>query len=172
MQEETRRNTKDGTSSKEVEDDFSLASKAKKAKGKKFQGEEGGKKMDLTKVKCFHCHEHWHYAKNCPQKKESKKDPTVAAIGEALASQFELDFTLIACMVNIVMGGVWYLDNDASFHMTRNRDTFSDFEEKDLKQSIDFGGDESYIVIGIGTVAFQRESGSPLRITNAMYVPN
>ena len=85
MQEEIRRNTKDGTSSKEVEEDFSLESKAKNAKGKKSQGEDGGKNMDLMKVQCFHCHEHRHYAKNCPQKKASK-ELIVAAAGEALAS--------------------------------------------------------------------------------------
>ena len=33
--DEIRRNTKDGTSSKEVEEDFALASNANKAKGKK-----------------------------------------------------------------------------------------------------------------------------------------
>jgi len=128
MQEEIMRNTRDGTSSKEVEEDFSLASKAKKSHGK-----EGGKKMDLIKVKCFHYHEHGHYAKNCPQKKASKKEPTIAEVGEALASQFEIDFTLIACMAGTSMGGVWYLDSGASFHMTGNRDLFSDFKEKDLK---------------------------------------
>ena len=37
--------------------------------------------------------------------------------GEALASQFEIDFTLITCMPRIVMGSVWYLDLGASFHM-------------------------------------------------------
>eukprot|EP00253_Pinus_taeda_P035262 PITA_35262 len=74
MQEKIRRNTKDGTSSKEVEEDFSLASKANKAKGKMSQGEEGGKKIDLKKFKCFHCHEHGHYARNYPQKKERKKE--------------------------------------------------------------------------------------------------
>ncbi|MCY6524957.1 hypothetical protein, partial [Actinobacillus pleuropneumoniae] len=66
--------------------DFALASKAKMAKGKKSEGEEGGNKMDLTKFKCFHCHENGHYAKNCLQKKASKREPTLTAIGEALAS--------------------------------------------------------------------------------------
>jgi len=158
MQEEMRRNTRDGTSSKEVEDVFSLVNKAKKPKGKKSQGEEGGKKMDMMKVNCFHYHKHGHYAKNFPQKKACKKEPTIVAAGEALTSQFKIDFTLIACMANTVMGGMWYLDNGASFHMTGNRDIFSDFEEKDLKQ------------IRIGMVTFQRNSGSPLRITYVMYV--
>jgi hypothetical protein len=62
-----------------------LSSKARKGKGKKFHSkyESKGKKLDLSKVKCFHCHEHEHLATNCPQKKKNKKaDGT--AIGEAL----------------------------------------------------------------------------------------
>ena len=47
------RSTKDGTSSKEVEEDFALVSKEKKAKAKKSQGEEGGKKKDLEKSSAF-----------------------------------------------------------------------------------------------------------------------
>lgn len=99
-----------------MENDFALTSKENKSKGKKSQGEEGGKKMDLSKVKCFHYHEHGHYATNFPQKKERKKDPVVAATCEALASQFELHFTSIACIDNTVIGSVWYLDIDVSFH--------------------------------------------------------
>ena len=55
VQEEFRCNTKDGTYSKEVEEDFALVRKGKKYKGNKSQGEAGGKKMDLSKIKCFHC---------------------------------------------------------------------------------------------------------------------
>ena len=102
--------------------------KGKKAKGKKSQGIEG--KRNLSKIRCFHCHEHGYYATNFPQKKASK-EPIVAA-GEKLASQFKLDFTLITCMAIIVMGCMWYLDSGASFHMTWNRDLFSDLVEKDL----------------------------------------
>ena len=103
--------------------------KRKKAKGKKSQGEAG--KKEISKIRCFHFHEHGHYATNCPQKKGSK-EPAVA-VGEALASQFELDFTLIACMGNNVMGFMWYLDISALFHITGNRDLFNDLEEKALQ---------------------------------------
>ena len=82
-------------------------------------------------------------------------------MGEALAPQFKLDFTLIACMANTIMGCMWYLDNGASFHMMGNRYLFSDLEEKDLQQNIDFGDDEKYNAIGIGTVPF-RGSLAPL----------
>jgi hypothetical protein len=69
VQEEFRRNTRDGSSSKnDDEEDFSLAAKERKEKENKFhsKSESKGKKMDLSKVKCFHCHEHGPLATNCP----------------------------------------------------------------------------------------------------------
>ena len=47
-------------------------------------------------------------------------------------------------MAIIIMGFMFYLDNDASFHMTGNIDLFSDLEEKDLQQSIGFGDGGRY----------------------------
>ena len=94
----------------------------------------------MSKIRFFHYHEREHYASNYPQKKASKKETAVAA-GEALASQFQLDFTLIACMTNIVIGCMWYLYSGASFHITWNKFLFSDLEEKDLQQNIEFGDD-------------------------------
>jgi hypothetical protein len=118
VQEEFKRNTRDGSSSKSYdEEDFSLTTKARKGKGKgkKFhsKSETKVKKMDLSKVKCFHWHEHGHLTTNYPRKRKNK---TVvgATIGEALASQFELDFSLIACMASSASGSVWYLNNRAS----------------------------------------------------------
>ena len=105
MQEEIRRGTRDGSSSKnEDEENCALAAKAQKGKGKKSsKSKVKGKKNDLSKVKCFHCHQHRHFATNCPQQKKNKSVAGSAA-GEALASQFELDFSLIACLVSICMG--------------------------------------------------------------------
>jgi hypothetical protein len=119
-----------------------LDSKERKGKGNKFhsKSESKGKKLDLSKVKCFHCHEHGHLATNCPLKKKNKKVVGVVA-GEALASQFELDFSLIACMASISLGSVWYLDSGASFHMMGDKELFNDLEEKDLKMHIEMGDD-------------------------------
>ena len=64
----------------------------------------------------------------------------------------------------------WYLDNGASFHMTHDKNSFSAFEEKDLKMRIEMGDDGRYNVSGVGTISFQREHGLPITLTGVMYV--
>ena len=112
-----------------------------------------GKKHDMSKVRCFHCHEYGHFSTNCPQKKKNKK-VVGAAAGEALALQFELDFSLIACMVSSALGSVWYLDSGASFHMTGDKELFSDLEEKYLQMHIEMGDDGRYSDTETGTITF------------------
>ena len=149
-----------------------MAAKARKGKSKKNASQYGvnGKKQDMSKVKCFHYHQHGHYATNCPQKKKNKQGAGSAA-GEALASQFELDFSLIACLVSSVMGSVWFLDSGASFHMTRDQYLFTDLNEKDLGVHIEMGDDGRYSATGIGTISFERESGKPFVLKEVMHVP-
>ena len=176
MQEEIRRSTRDSSSSMHDEENCALASKANKGKGKVSLSESSssndGKKVDKAKVRCFRCHELGHYATNCPKKK-SKKGSGEGSEGEAasLASQFELDFTLFACMVSSMMGSGWFLDSGASFHMTGDKSLFSTLEEKDLQILIGMGNDEKYSVSGVGTVIFQREHGARLTLTDVKYVP-
>eukprot|EP00253_Pinus_taeda_P030461 PITA_30461 len=172
--EEIRRNTRDGASlsKNDDEENLALASKAKKGKGKASQSKssQGGKKFDKSKVRCFHCHELGHYATSCPKRKKSKKGSSKESDCDALASEFEMDLSLIACMVSSSMGCVGYLDSGASFHMLGDKTIFSTLEEKDLQIRIEMGDDGKYHVLGEGTVVFQREHGSPLSLSNVMYV--
>ena len=71
------------------EEDCALASKENKGKGKKFDSkfESKRKNLDMSKVKCFHCHEHGHLATNYPRKKNNKK-VVGATADEAFGSQF------------------------------------------------------------------------------------
>lgn len=84
--------------------------------------------------------------------------------------QFELDFSLIACLVSSVMRLVWFLDSRASFDMTGDRYLFSDLEENDLGEQIEMGDDGRYSVTGIGTISFERESGKPFVWKEVMHV--
>eukprot|EP00253_Pinus_taeda_P034757 PITA_34757 len=173
--EEIRRSTRDGFSSKnDDEENLALVSKTRKGKGKashsKSSSSHGGKKIDESKVRCFNCPEMGHYETNCPLKK-SKKRSLEGSEGKALASQFELDFTLIACMVSSMMGCGWFLDSGASFHMTGDKILFSTLEEKYLKILIEMGDDERFSVSRVGTVSFQREHGALITLTDVKYVP-
>jgi len=110
-----------------------------------------------------------HYATNFPLNK-SKNGSSERSEGEALGSQFEMDFTLIACMMSSMMGYGWFLDSGASFHMTDDSSLFSTLEEKDLKMRIEMGDDERYSVLGVGMVAFQREHGAFITLTDVKNV--
>ena len=93
MQEEIRRSTQDGSSSKNVdEENLALESKARKGKGKashfKSNSSRGGKKGDMSKVRCFNCHKMGHYATNRPSKK-SKKGSSEGSEGGVLASSLK-----------------------------------------------------------------------------------
>jgi hypothetical protein len=44
-------------------------------------------------------------------------------------------------MASSALGSVWYLDSGASSHMTRDKEFFSDLEERDLKMHIEMGDD-------------------------------
>ena len=71
VQEEFKRNTRDGSSSKtDDKENCALVGKAKKGKGNKsYSKSETGKeckKNDMSRVKFLHCHKHGNYATNCP----------------------------------------------------------------------------------------------------------
>ena len=102
--------------------------------------------------------------------KNYSKKPSGGARGEVLATKFELDITLIACMTSTVMGSLWYLHLGALFFMTRCQYFFNSLEEKNLQMHIELGGDGWYSTKGIGIVTFKWESGSHLHLKYIMYV--
>ena len=69
------------------------------------------------------------------------------------------------------MGSVWFLESGVSFHMTGDKDLFTDLDEKDIGVHIEMGDDGRYSAIGIGTISFERESGKPFILKEVMHVP-
>ena len=69
------------------------------------------------------------------------------------------------------MGSGWYLDRGAFFHMTGDKELFSDLEEKDIQMHIEMGNDGRYSVTRIGTITFERDSGKPFLLKDVMHVP-
>eukprot|EP00253_Pinus_taeda_P030288 PITA_30288 len=171
VQEEIWRGTRDGRLVKtEDEENFALA-----GKGKAETSQNGRKKKkDLSKIKCFHCHEFRHYATKCPnRKKGSGEDHVVASTKvDRFASQFEKNFSLIACMARVVGSNTWYIDSGASFHMTKNREYFNQLEEKEILVHIELGDNGKYTTMGVGIVSFKREFGSSLHLKDVLYVPS
>jgi hypothetical protein len=55
--------------------------------------------------------------------------------------------------------------------MTRDKESFSYLEEKNIRMHIEIGDDGQYSVTSIGTITFQRESGKPFQLKNVMHVP-
>ena len=78
VEEEIRWSTRDGSSSNtDDEENYVIAGKEKIGKGEeshsKSESGKAGKNRDFSKVQCFNCHEHGHYATNCAQNKTNKK---------------------------------------------------------------------------------------------------
>ena len=70
-----------------------------------------------------------------------------------------------------MMGSVWFLEIGVSFHMTGDKDLFTDLDEKDLGVHIEMDDDGRYSATGIGTISFERESGKPFVLKEVMHVP-
>jgi hypothetical protein len=76
-------------------DNFSLASQERKGKFKNIDNgelttQDGKKKKDMRKVKCFACHKFGHYVGKCPHKKKrgNETQSEVVASTKAQVDEF------------------------------------------------------------------------------------
>ena len=84
------------------QENVALAGKGKAKNGSsKGSNSQSEKKKDLSKVKCFGCHEFGHYVNDCPERKKGKKQVEASASAEELSSRLEDEFAHIACMVSL-----------------------------------------------------------------------
>ena len=71
------------------------------------------------------------------------------------------DFSLVLYFsTNTVTRSAWYLENDASRHMTKSWELFNNLIEKDSGIHVELGDDAKYVVKGEGTILFHIELGT------------
>jgi hypothetical protein len=115
------------------EEDLALWTKGKKVgrggrQGPKFgappQGSGGGEsssgqRRDMSKVKCFVCKKFGHYVGQCPNKKKKKGGTAATAEEIDFQTQFQRECAFLICCTSVeTASSIWYIDSEASSHMT------------------------------------------------------
>ena len=78
---------------------------------------------------------------------------------------------MIASMTSLVGRNTWYIYSEVSFHMTGNREYFSQLDEKDMQVNIELGDNGKYATKGVGTISIERESSNTLHLKDVLYLP-
>ena len=61
---------------------------------------------------------------------------------DEFSRNFDEEFCLIACMASTTGSSVWYVDSEASCHMTRQKRFFKSLHEGGINLHIELGDDE------------------------------
>jgi hypothetical protein len=126
----------------------------------------------MSKVKCFVCKKFEHYAGQCPNRKKKKGGTATTAEEADFQTQFQRECVFHICCSSVESSPcIWYIDSEASSHMTGVREHFSDLKGNEVRIDISPGDDRVVTVVGIGTVAFRRESLPPISFTDVLFVP-
>jgi hypothetical protein len=189
-QEETRLAAR-GAQGSHHDESHALASHARKGKGrgrgsdKPFKGGKSRptpehKKKDLSKIQCFKCEKFGHYARHCPLWKNRKQHASTADVDREppqkksrKASKDDEEFFFISSLSGTIptSSDIWLIDSGASRHMTGYREHLTDLVEKDSRLHVVLGDDARYTVKGSGATSFQLDSGTPLHLSDVLFVP-
>lgn len=161
---------------------------------------DGTGKRDKSHIKCFKCHKNGHYANRCPGEEKKKEEahhakaveyePTVLFTETALPGRFEHPSSekLLSddCQLSlhevkvypelhytndgVVSDDVWYLDNEASNHMTVDRQKFRDLDNT-VFGKVTFGNGSTVEIQGRGSILFQGQSGDQWLLCHVYFIP-
>ena len=87
---------------------------------------------------------------------------------DVLSSRLKEDDT---CLASSVSAGIWYIDSGASAHMTGVREYFLSYREEQMNFRINMGNSTKCTLVGRGSIVFQTETGTSVRITDVLHVP-
>jgi hypothetical protein len=66
---------------------------------------------------------------------------------------------------------IWLIDNGASRYMTGYREHLTDLVEKESCLHVVLGDDASYTVKRVGSTSLQLDFGTPLHLSDVLFVP-
>jgi hypothetical protein len=132
----------------------------------------------LSKIKCFSCHKHDHYASQHLEKKKGKgkqQQKQVATSAETqmneFVAKFEKYFSLLPCLsTSAISRNARYVDSGASRHMTSIQRVFCSMKKQDLGVQVELGDYAKYPIVGVGTIPFQLELGNSLDFDDLLFV--
>jgi hypothetical protein len=78
------------------------------------------RKKDLSKIRCFECHDFGNYASQCPRQrgKGRRKHALIVEVDEVV-EMFHMEILLVFSLSSTVSNrGTWFVDSRAYFHMT------------------------------------------------------
>ncbi|XP_010484876.1 PREDICTED: uncharacterized protein LOC104763167 [Camelina sativa] len=157
------------------------------ARGGRFTGRSRGRgrgnyqNRGKSLIVCYRCDKHGHYAFNCPYRllklqeiqdtTDSENQDTKDLLMHEVVFLNEKKVHPKKFETKVAGDDVWYLDNGASNHMTRNQSYFTKLDET-VTDKVRFGDDLRVDIKGRGSILFVTKSGDQKILAQVYWIPD